>query len=163
MASRQEVLADSSLTGPVTEIIDLTSEESIKNSIDMTALGQERDPVQEISGVSDESDDEWENESLYEDALDGEGDEGNQNHGIYHSVTLFTIHYVPRANRCQVIDACTLEEALAFRKRLRLVGEDQFILETIEAEKITAKKLCTAFGIRLPPFLEGQPDVCRDE
>jgi len=80
---------------------------------------------------------------------------------VYHFVTLFTIHYVPRANRSQVMDACTLEEALAFRKRLRLVGEDQFILETIEAETITAKKLCTAFGIRLPLFLEGQPDVCR--
>jgi len=82
MASNQEVLADSSLTGPVTEIIDLTSEESIKNSIDVTALGQKRDPVQEISGVSDESDDGWENESLYEDALDGEGDKEYQNHGI---------------------------------------------------------------------------------
>lgn len=86
MASSQEVLADSSLTGPATEIIDLTSEESIKKSIDMTALGPERDPLQEISGASDETDDEWENESLYEDALDGEGDEGHQNHGIYYFV-----------------------------------------------------------------------------
>ena len=55
-------------------------------------------------------------------------------------------------------DACTLEEALAFRKRLRDVGEDQFITETIEPGTITARKLCTAFGIRPPLFLEGAPD-----
>ena len=72
----------------------------------------------------------------------------------------FMTDATPRANKREVADACTLEEALAFRKRLRLVGEDQFVLETIEAEVITAKKLCTAFGIRLPAFLHGQPDVC---
>lgn len=55
-------------------------------------------------------------------------------------------------------EACTLDEALAFRKRLRGVGEDQFITDTIEAGTITAKKLCTAFGIRPPLFLEGSPD-----
>ena len=54
--------------------------------------------------------------------------------------------------------ACTLEEAQALRKRLRLVGEDQFIAETVEAGIITAKKLCSAFGIRPPFFLDGQPD-----
>lgn len=48
---------------------------------------------------------------------------------------------------------------MAFRKRLRLVGEDRFITDTIEAETITAKKLCTAFGIRPPAFLEGAPDA----
>ena len=82
---------------------------------------------------------------------------------IYTSVKSFMLYNVPRANHDPVIDACTLEEALAFRKRLRLVGEDQFVIETIEAETITAKKLCTAFGIRPPSFLEGQPDVCRFE
>ena len=56
-------------------------------------------------------------------------------------------------------DACTIQESLAFRKRLRAVGEDQFITETIEAGKITAKKLCTAFGIRLPSFLDGESDA----
>lgn len=56
------------------------------------------------------------------------------------------------------IEACTLEEALAFRRRLREVGEDQFVTDTIEAGTITAKKLCTAFGIRPPLFLDGAPD-----
>ena len=58
-----------------------------------------------------------------------------------------------------VVDLCTSDEALAFRKRLRLVGEDQFIRETVESGSITAKKLCTAFEIRPPLFLEGLPDV----
>lgn len=53
---------------------------------------------------------------------------------------------------------CTVEEAFAFRKRLRLVGEDEFIAETIETGRITAKKLCTAFGIKPPSLLDGQPD-----
>ena len=57
------------------------------------------------------------------------------------------------------VDSCTLEEAIAFRKRLREVGEDQFITETIEAATISAKKLCTAFGISSPPLFEGLPDV----
>lgn len=57
------------------------------------------------------------------------------------------------------IDSCTIEEAMAFRKRLREVGEDQFVTETIEARTISAKKLCTAFGISSPPPFEGLPDV----
>lgn len=39
------------------------------------------------------------------------------------------------------------------------MGEDRFLAETVEAQIITAKKLCTAFGIRLPSFLDGQPDA----
>lgn len=57
------------------------------------------------------------------------------------------------------MDTCTPAEALLHRKRLRLLGEDRFLAETVEAQTITAKKLCTAFGIRLPSFLDGQPDV----
>jgi len=57
-----------------------------------------------------------------------------------------------------VHDACTVEESLALRRKVRLVGPDQFITETIEARKYTAKKLCTAFGIRPPSFLHGEPD-----
>lgn len=54
--------------------------------------------------------------------------------------------------------ACTLEEALALRKRLRLVGGDRFLDETVNSGIVTAKKLCTAFGVRPPLFLEGGPD-----
>ena len=56
------------------------------------------------------------------------------------------------------MDVCTPEEALAFRKQLRLVGQEKFLEETYEAGRITARKLCTAFGIRIPQFLDGQPD-----
>lgn len=55
-------------------------------------------------------------------------------------------------------DVCTVEESIAFRKRLRLVGEDQFISETLEARTVSARKLCTAFGIKPPLLLDGQPD-----
>ena len=57
-----------------------------------------------------------------------------------------------------VPDACTVNESLAFRKLLRTEGEDKFLAETVENGSITAKKLCTAFGIRPPAFLEGQSD-----
>ena len=52
----------------------------------------------------------------------------------------------------------TLQEALIYRKRLKAVGEDRFLEETVNAGIITAKNLCTAFGIRPPSFLEGAPD-----
>lgn len=46
-----------------------------------------------------------------------------------------------------------------YRKQLRLMGEDEFIKTTVEAGIITAKRLCTAFGIRPPAFLEGASDA----
>lgn len=54
--------------------------------------------------------------------------------------------------------ACTLEEAIAYRQRLHEIGKAAFVEETILRETVTAKKLCTAFGIAPPAFLEGAPD-----
>ncbi|CAI7665451.1 unnamed protein product [Penicillium pancosmium] len=54
--------------------------------------------------------------------------------------------------------ACTLEEAVTFRNRLHAIGKAAFVEETIVRETVTAKKLCTAFGIVPPAFLEGAPD-----
>lgn len=48
---------------------------------------------------------------------------------------------------------------MAFRRRLHKIGIEEFVEETLNAGTITAKKLCTAFGIMPPAFLEG----CRDE
>ena len=48
---------------------------------------------------------------------------------------------------------------MEYRARLRAIGAQSFVLETIGEGTITAKKLCTAFGIRPPPFLEGAPDT----
>ena len=47
---------------------------------------------------------------------------------------------------------------MAFRRRLHDIGKAAFVEETIARETVTAKKLCTAFGILPPPFLEGAPD-----
>lgn len=52
-----------------------------------------------------------------------------------------------------------MEEAVAFRKRLRTVGKEAFVQETIGCETISIKKLCTAFRIMPPDFLEGAPDA----
>ncbi|KAJ5133669.1 hypothetical protein N7526_005034 [Penicillium atrosanguineum] len=57
-----------------------------------------------------------------------------------------------------VPDACALEEAVAYRQRLHDIGKAAFVEETIARETVTAKKLCTAFGIVPPAFLEGAPD-----
>lgn len=57
-----------------------------------------------------------------------------------------------------VPDTCSLEEAHHFRRRLRAVGQAAFAEETLGGGTITAKKLCTAFGIMPPAFLEGAPD-----
>lgn len=47
---------------------------------------------------------------------------------------------------------------MGFRKRLHEIGKAAFVEETIAQETVTAKKLCTAFGIMPPTFLEGAPD-----
>ncbi|KAI9814435.1 MAG: NAD-dependent histone deacetylase sir2 [Pycnora praestabilis] len=133
-------LIDASLRVSAVEVIDLTSDEESAPGNDAlrreTSGNVHRDGI--IDGEEEKHGEEaWESESLYEDALEGIGDE-----------QLFAGEP----------NACTLDEALAFRKRLRNVGEDRFVLETVEAGKVTAKKLCTAFGIRPPTFLEGAPD-----
>ena len=55
-------------------------------------------------------------------------------------------------------DACTPQEAAAYRKLLRDVGKVAFVDQTIGKNTITAKKLLTAFGIVPPSFLEDAPD-----
>ena len=52
-----------------------------------------------------------------------------------------------------------MEESRYYIKLLRELGDDAFVRETLEAKKITAKKLLTAFNARVPTFLDGQPDV----
>ena len=55
-------------------------------------------------------------------------------------------------------EACTPDEAVNFRRQLRAIGPEEFCKRTVEAGHITAKRLLTAFGVRPPSFLEGQPD-----
>jgi NAD+-dependent protein deacetylase SIR2 len=108
-------------------------------------------PLVEVSNedaglVSDDSEHEeigddqvevWDSSSFLEEAFEELGDEAEPNGGD---------------------EVCTLEEALRYRKLLRTVGEDEFIRQTLEAGTITAKKLCTAFGVSHPEFLANAPD-----
>ncbi|KAL6717818.1 NAD-dependent histone deacetylase sir2 [Lecanora helva] len=125
---------------PAIEVVDLlsdTEDDIIQEPL--REVNKEKRDASETQSDGDE-DSEWEEDSqwsLYEDALQAESDE-NLEYGHEGS--------------------CTLEEAQLYRKRLRLIGGDRFLEETVNAGTITAKKLCTAFGIRPPAFLEGAPD-----
>ncbi|KAK0673021.1 DHS-like NAD/FAD-binding domain-containing protein [Cercophora samala] len=56
------------------------------------------------------------------------------------------------------VDACTPEEAIQYRQMLRALGPEIFVQRTVDAGRITAKKMLTAFGVKPPDFLEGQDD-----
>ncbi|CAD6446654.1 fef2e5aa-ec31-4d9a-8383-4bed8bb878c8 [Sclerotinia trifoliorum] len=90
----------------------------------------------EGGGDGEEEDDE---ESFCEDLIDGLTDEGlldNQSDS----------------------ENCTREEAQNYRRDLRRLGPREFCRVTVESNTITAKKLLTAFAIRPPSYLDGQPD-----
>lgn len=55
-------------------------------------------------------------------------------------------------------DFCTPEEAVTYRQQLRTLGPETLIIRTVESGSISAKKLLTAFNVRPPAFLNGQPD-----
>ncbi|KAI9816416.1 MAG: NAD-dependent histone deacetylase sir2 [Thelocarpon impressellum] len=143
MEAKRALVDDASLSVPAVEVIDLSSDSSdggVEDTGERTAgAGKGTGPMGEPAEHEDggDSDDQWESESLYADALEGMGDE-----------------HLLEGER----DACTLDEAVAYRKQLRAVGEDRFVAETVQRGAVSAKKLCTAFGIRPPPFLEGAPD-----
>ncbi|RAK74166.1 SIR2-domain-containing protein, partial [Aspergillus fijiensis CBS 313.89] len=133
----------SSLQTPVAAVaVKMTSADVIDKPAtaneDPTATATKGEMSQaEFETDSDASGEEWETQSLYEDAIEVLRDE---------------------QLRDGVPDACTLEEAIAYRKRLHEIGKAAFVEETIAKETVTAKKLCTAFGIQPPAFLEGAPD-----
>lgn len=53
---------------------------------------------------------------------------------------------------------CTPEEATRLRRELREYGPTLFCQRTVDSGRYTAKKLLSAFNVKCPPFLEGQPD-----
>ncbi|KAF9741047.1 hypothetical protein PMIN02_009007 [Paraphaeosphaeria minitans] len=56
-------------------------------------------------------------------------------------------------------DECTIDEGRQIRQRLHKVGADQFVREYITSERYTARKLLSAFNVRLPHgFLDDEPD-----
>lgn len=109
----------------------------------------------EILEDGDESESDDDNLSIYEDALTAMDNQGHGD-GMLSRLSWFNALTDLAANSFQ--DACTPEEGLVYRKRLRKIGKVYFLEETVLAKAITAKKLCTAFGIRLPEFLDGAPD-----
>ncbi|XP_044716209.1 sir2 family domain-containing protein [Hirsutella rhossiliensis] len=80
----------------------------------------------------------WETDSLFEDAFE---ELSNEN-------------AAPASNS----DSCTPEETGRLRRELREYGPAIFCQRTVDAGRYTAKKLLSAFGLRPPPFLEGEPD-----
>ena len=70
----------------------------------------------------------------------------------------FSHHPEDPADCHPVSGGCTIQESIAYRKRLKTVGGNRFLKETIHNDSVTARKLITAFGIRPPPFLDGLPD-----
>ncbi|KAF4978780.1 hypothetical protein FZEAL_4894 [Fusarium zealandicum] len=55
-------------------------------------------------------------------------------------------------------EICTPEEASRLLRELREYGPAVFCQRTVDAGRYTARKLLSAFGIRNPNFLQGQPD-----
>jgi hypothetical protein len=55
-------------------------------------------------------------------------------------------------------DCCTAQEAREYRQKLHEMGAGTFVFEYITKGQISARKLCTAFGVRIPKFLEGLAD-----
>ncbi|CAK7272954.1 NAD-dependent histone deacetylase sir2 [Sporothrix epigloea] len=84
--------------------------------------------------------DSWETESLFENILDDMCEETKE--------ALDSADFV----------ACTSEETQRFRQELRAIGPEEFCRRTVDSGVITAKRLLTAFGVRPPGFLEGEPD-----
>lgn len=140
------------LKAPAIEFDDSLSPDLSTGKGEILASGEDskaRDASAEGSDSDDDS--QW---SLYEDALGEDEDET----ALHSSEITLNLGLLPAILIYAGDGSCTLEESLALRKRLRLVGGDRFVGETVEAGVITAKKLCTAFGIRPPFFLEGEPD-----
>ncbi|KAI1826985.1 SIR2-domain-containing protein [Xylaria intraflava] len=92
--------------------------------------------VSELQEQVDDLDESWETESIFQDIIED----------LTHD------EFPPD------VDACTTEQAVAYRQQLRAVGPNQFCRMHLDSGSITVKKLLTAFGIRAPEFLEGRAD-----
>lgn len=99
----------------------------------------------------------WETDSLFEDAFE---ELSNDSAAPDSSKSLATR---PRRDQERTktspdTEGCTAEETGRLRRELREYGPAVFCQRTVDAGRYTAKKLLSAFGLRPPPFLEGEPD-----
>ncbi|KAH9865821.1 hypothetical protein J1614_009408 [Plenodomus biglobosus] len=94
-------------------------------------------------------------------ADDGDDDNDNDDGGLWDSASLYE-EILDEVEAFEYsadgTETCTAEEARRLRQRLHEVGASQFVMENITSEKMTARKLCTAFGVRIPKFLDAAPD-----
>ncbi|KIW06684.1 uncharacterized protein PV09_02389 [Verruconis gallopava] len=119
------------------EQIDPVADEESKEGVILTESTPS--PQHDLGGL-DEDDDEEDSLSLYEGLLDAEDEP-------YDHV------------RAQ--DVCTPEEAKQFRQRLREVGLEAFVSETLGKETVSVQKLMTAFGVRIPQWVaDSPPELC---
>ncbi|CAO2650791.1 Nn.00g020830.m01.CDS01 [Neocucurbitaria sp. VM-36] len=115
----------------------------VQEAAPLPALGVKAEPA--VDSRADDKDEQneddegdvWESASLYEEILDEVEAFEYSNDGL---------------------ETCTAEEARRLRQRLHEVGASQFVMENITSDKMTARKLCTAFSVRIPKFLENAPD-----
>ncbi|KAL9094287.1 MAG: hypothetical protein Q9165_003427 [Trypethelium subeluteriae] len=119
-------------------VIDLSSDDEepspqrVPKRVKRQALTGHEDK-QDI-GIASDADD-WDNDSVLNDLLENAAE----------------MQLVSGPN------CCGPEEAANYRKRLHEIGAEHFVLETVTSGNVTVKKLCTAFGINITPFLEA-PD-----
>ena len=120
---------------------------------------READGVGDDAPTRDDDDDEvegavWETASLFEEILD---DVAAFEYSGSSELSIQTI--MPHCSNLSIdTDTCSAEEARLLRQRLHAVGASQFVMENITSEKMTARKLCTAFNVRIPRFLDDAPD-----
>ncbi|KAJ4158678.1 uncharacterized protein LMH87_009194 [Akanthomyces muscarius] len=86
--------------------------------------------------------DSWETDSLFEDTFEAIAEESSAS----------------SSTSSHSSDTCTPDEANRIRRELREQGPAVFCQRTVDAGRYTAKKLLSAFGIKPPAFLEGEPD-----
>ncbi|KAH7095811.1 DHS-like NAD/FAD-binding domain-containing protein [Paraphoma chrysanthemicola] len=132
-------MATQAYPGPVA-VQDAAPRPAIGSKVEPVAdAALEAKPHDESAPEKDDDDDggAWDTASLYEEILDEVEAFEYSTHGG---------------------EICTADEARALRKRLHEVGASQFVLENITSERMTARKLCTAFGIKIPKFLEDASD-----
>ncbi|QDS74429.1 hypothetical protein FKW77_006133 [Venturia effusa] len=86
----------------------------------------------------DEDEDDWEHASLYEEVLD--------------DTQVYEYPFTTSS------DICTADEAKGYRKRLHEIGLEKLISETLGRNIISVRKLCTAFEVKIPPWLSSEPD-----
>ncbi|KAJ6437784.1 histone deacetylase SIR2 [Purpureocillium lavendulum] len=106
--------------------------EDIKRAEANVSLAELEDRVNDVR-------ESWDTDSLFEDAL--------------LELTADDTDPDKKSDAC-----CTPEEANRLRRELREYGPAVFCQRTVDAGRYSAKKLLTAFNIRAPAFLDGQPD-----